>query len=100
MTFIKKMIILLEQMKKQQKYYRNTFIKYTIVISKFGKKWIQGHHKTPDMMRFIKKDYNFTGTDEEVVEILPKHFYKIYNSNIKIDWSVLDNLVQNPSVLR
>ena len=29
------------------------------------KKLIQGHHKTPDIMRFIKEDGNFTGTDEE-----------------------------------
>ena len=43
-------------------------------------------------MRFIKEDDNFTGTDEEVVEILATHFHKVYNSNIEIEWSVLDDL--------
>ena len=45
-------------------------------------------------MRFIKEDDNFTGTDEEVVEILATHFHKVYNSNIEIEWSVLDDLKQ------
>lgn len=47
-------------------------------------------------MRFVKEDVNFTGTDEEVVEILVKHFHKVYNSNVEIDWSVLDDLKQKP----
>ena len=47
-------------------------------------------------MRFIKEDDNFTGTDEEVVEILATHFHKVYNSNIEIEWSVLDDLKQKP----
>ena len=44
------------------------------------KEWIQGHHKTPDIMKYIKEDRSFTGTDEEVVEILADHFHKVYNS--------------------
>ena len=47
-------------------------------------------------MRFVKEDVNFTGTDEEVAEILVKHFNKVYNSNVEIDWSVLDDLKQKP----
>ena len=31
-------------------------------------------------------------TDEEIVEILSKHFHTVFNSNVKIDWSVLDEL--------
>ena len=46
-------------------------------------------------MRFIKNG-NFTGTDEEVIEILSKYFHKVYNSNVKTDWIVLDDLVQKP----
>ena len=33
-------------------------------------------------------------TDEEIVEILSKHFHRVFNSNVKIDWSVLDELIQ------
>ena len=60
------------------------------------KEWMQGHHKSPDIMRFIKEDGSFVGTDEEVVEILAKHFHKVYNSNVEIEWSVLDYLKQKP----
>ena len=56
------------------------------------KRWIQGHHKSPDIMRFEKDDGTFTVTDEEIVEILSKHFHTVFNSNVKIDWSVLDEL--------
>ena len=48
------------------------------------KEWIQDHQKTQDIMRFAKEDGSFTGTDEEVVEILAKHFHKVYNSNVEI----------------
>ena len=33
------------------------------------KEWIQGHHKTPDIMRLIKEDGSFTGSDEEIIEV-------------------------------
>ena len=49
-----------------------------------------------NIMRFIKEDGSFVGTDEEVVEILAKHFHKAYNSNIEIERSVLDYLKQKP----
>ena len=61
------------------------------------KEWIQGHHKTPDIMRVVKEDGSFTGTDEEIVDILAHHFYKVYNSNVEIEWSVLDDLNQKPA---
>ena len=60
------------------------------------KEWIQGHHKTPDIMRFAKEDSSFTGTDEEVVDILAHHFHKVYNGNVEIECSVLDDLEQKP----
>ena len=52
------------------------------------KSWIQGHHKSPDIMIFEKDDGTFTVADEEIVEILSKHFHTVFNSNVKIDWSV------------
>ena len=58
------------------------------------KSWIQGHHKSPDIMRFEKDDGTFTVIDEEIVEILSKHFHTVFNSNVKIDWSVVDELIQ------
>ena len=45
-------------------------------------------------MRFEKDDGTFTVSDEENVEILSKHFHTVFNSNVKIDWSVLDELIQ------
>ena len=38
----------------------------------------------------------FSGTDEEGIEILSEYFHKVYNSNVKIDWIVLEGLVQKP----
>ena len=47
-------------------------------------------------MRFTKEDGSLTRTDEKFVEILAKHFHKVYNSNVEIEWSVLDDLKQKP----
>ena len=47
-------------------------------------------------MRFTKEDGSLTRTDEKFVEILAKHFHKVYNSNVEIEWSVLDYLKQKP----
>ena len=47
-------------------------------------------------MRFITEYNTNTETDEEVVEILSKHFHKVYYIKAKKDWIVLNNLVQKP----
>ena len=47
-------------------------------------------------MRFTKEDDSLTRTDGKFVEILAKHFHKVYNSNVEIEWSVLDDLKQKP----
>ena len=49
------------------------------------KEWIQGHHKTPDIMRLSKEDGSFTSSDEEILVVLAKHFQKIYNSDVEVD---------------
>ena len=40
------------------------------------KEWIQGHHKTLDIMRWIKDDGSFAGSDEEILVVLARHFQK------------------------
>ena len=45
-------------------------------------------------MRFKKADDTYTETDEENLEVLSTHFTKVFNSNVKIDWSVLDELIK------
>ena len=41
------------------------------------KEGILGHHKSPDIMRFKKKDGTFTETDEEKFEKLSEHFQNV-----------------------
>lgn len=36
-------------------------------------------------MRFAKEDGNCTGSDEENIMILGKHFQKLYNSDVEVD---------------
>ena len=58
------------------------------------KDWIQGHHVTPNIMRFKKADDTYTETDEEKLEVLSTHFTKVFNSNVNIDWSILTEIKQ------
>ena len=53
------------------------------------KDWIQGHHVTPNIMKFKKEDETYTETDEEKLEMLSTHFEKVFNSEVNIDWSIL-----------
>ena len=58
------------------------------------KNWIQGHRKTPEIIRFRKENGEFTKTNKENVAELIKHFHKVFNSKIHIDWKLLDYLKQ------
>ena len=60
------------------------------------KSWIQGHHKTLDIIRFKKLDGSFTSNEKEIILILTEHFIKVYNSEVIIDWTVLDYLEDKP----
>ena len=48
------------------------------------KEWIQGHHVTPNSMRFKKEDNNYTENDEEKLEVLSSHFEIVINSDVLI----------------
>ena len=63
------------------------------VVNKL-KDWIQGHHITPNIMRFKKADDTYTETDEKKLEVLSTHFTKVFNSNVNIDWSILTEIKQ------
>ena len=56
------------------------------------KEWIQDHHQNSDNIWYVKDDDIFTGLDKKNVDILSKYFHKIYNSTIKVAWSVLDDM--------
>ena len=58
------------------------------------KEWIKRRHTLPDITRFKKENGSFIETDEEVTKGLAKHFHDVFNSDIKIDWSVLDEFEQ------
>ena len=60
------------------------------------KEWIQGHHKSPDIIRLKNSKGNFSESDEETLEILWIHFMNVYNSKVNIDWEVLNELDQKP----
>ena len=56
--------------------------------------WIQGHRITPEITRFRKENGEFTKTNKEIVAELVKHFHKVFNSKVNIDWTLLDDLKQ------
>ena len=58
------------------------------------KNWIHGHHISPEIMRFRKENGEFTKTNKENVAELVKHFLKVFNSKVNIDWTLLDELKQ------
>jgi len=45
-------------------------------------------------MRLIKEDGSFTDSDEEIIDVLARKFQKIYNSDVEINWTVIDELKQ------
>ena len=62
------------------------------------KEWIHGHHKTSTIFRLKKEDNCFTETDPEVVELLSKFFHSVYNREIDIDWDVLKEIKNKPTL--
>ena len=56
--------------------------------------WIQGHHNTPEIMRFRKENGEFTKHNKENIAELIKYFHKVFNSKVNIDWTLLDELKQ------
>ena len=62
------------------------------------KEWLQGHHKTPTIFRLKKGDNSFTETNSEVVELLSTFFHSVYNREIDIDWGVLKEIKNKPTL--
>ena len=58
------------------------------------KEWIQVHHKNSDIIQFVTDDDAFTDSNEVNIDIQSKIFRKVYDSNVEVDWSVLDDLKQ------
>ena len=62
------------------------------------KEWLQGYHKTPTIFRLKKGDNSFTETNSEVVELLSTFFHSVYNREIDIDWGVLKEIKNKPTL--
>ena len=62
------------------------------------KEWLQGHHKTPTILRLKKKDNSFTEANLDVVELLSIFFHSVYNRKINIDWEVLNEIKDKPKL--
>ena len=60
------------------------------------KKWIQGYHKSPYIIRLKNKNSKLYETNEENIESLSKHFEKLFNSKVNIDWELLNQFIQKP----
>ena len=62
--------------------------------NKILKEWIQGHHKKSDIIQFVTDDDAITDSNEVNIDIQSNFFRKVYNSNVEVDWSILDDLKQ------
>ena len=45
-------------------------------------------------MQFVIDDDAFINSNEVNINIQSKNFHKVYNSNVEVDWSILDDLKQ------
>ena len=45
-------------------------------------------------MSFRKENGKFAKTNKEIVVELVKHFHKLFNSKVNVDWTLLDELKQ------
>ena len=57
------------------------------------------HHKAPTVMRFKLPNETLAATDSENASILGPHFKKVYTNHRKIDWAVLDKILQRLMML-
>ena len=55
---------------------------------------MSSHRKAPTVMRFKLPNGNLAATDTENASILGPHFERVYTNHRKIDWSVLDKILQ------
>ena len=60
---------------------------------------MSSHHKAPTVMRFKLPNGNLAATDAENASILGPHFERVYTNHQKIDWAVLDEILQRLTML-
>ena len=60
---------------------------------------MSSQHKEPTVMRFKLPNGNLAVTDAENASILGPHFKRVYTNHRKIDWAVLDNILQRLTML-
>ena len=60
------------------------------------KEGILDHHKFPDIRHFSNKDDTYTTSDGESIKVLSKNFHYVYNIDVFIYWSVLEEIKKKP----
>ena len=55
---------------------------------------MSSHHKSLTLMRFKLPNGNLAVTDAENASILGPHFERVYTNYRKIDWTVIDDILQ------
>ena len=61
---------------------------------------MSSHHKALTVMRFKLPNVNLAVTDAENTSILGPHFKRVYTNHQKIDWTVLDNILQSMTMVK
>ena len=60
---------------------------------------MSSHHKEPTVMRFKLPNGNLAATDTKNASILGPHFERVYTNHRKIEWAVLDDILQRLTML-
>ena len=60
---------------------------------------MSSHHKAPTVMRFKLPNGKLAATDAENASILGPHFERVYTNHRKVDWAVLDDILQRATMM-
>ena len=60
---------------------------------------MSSHHKALTVMRFKLTNRNLAVTDAENASILGPHFKRVYTNHWKIDWTLLDDILQRMTMM-
>ena len=60
---------------------------------------MSSHHKSLTVMRFKSPNGNLAVTDAENASIMGPHFKQVYTNDRKIDWTVLDDILQRMTMM-
>ena len=58
--------------------------------------WLDGHHTTPHHPHFFNEKSTLASNNKENIEILSKFLNKVYNSTTVVDFTILDDIKQQP----